>query len=136
MNTELKPTLVINSDPENIAILEVFLKEVIKQYDVAQEKYADILISLTEAVNNAIIHGNKKDKTKSVRIYHFLSNGNLRIKVCDQGKGFNPDSVQDPTCPECLNLPGGRGVFLMQQLCDEIRFFDQGTKVEMTFKLQ
>jgi serine/threonine-protein kinase RsbW len=135
MNTEAKPQLEIYSDPDNIGLLEVFLREVVKQYDVSEEKYADILISLTEAVNNAIVHGNKNDKNKTVRIYHFLTNGNLRIKVCDQGIGFNPEDVQDPTCHSCINLPGGRGVFLMQKLSDEIRFFDQGTKVEMTFKL-
>ncbi len=132
---EDQPNLVLQSDPNSIEILESFLNNLIEKYDVNKERYPDILISLTEAVNNAIIHGNKEDRSKLVRIYHCLEESNLCIKVCDQGAGFNPEIIQDPTCPTCREIPGGRGVFLMEQLADEIKFLDQGTKVELKFRI-
>lgn len=130
-----QPNLVLQSDPSSIDVLETFLNSLIEKYEVNRDRYPDILISLTEAVNNAIIHGNKEDKSKLVRIYYCLEESNLCIKVCDQGKGFNPALIQDPTCETCRELPGGRGVFLMEQLADEIRFLDKGTKVELKFRL-
>lgn len=100
------------------------------------EKYADILISLTEAVNNAIIHGNKSDESKNVEI-HVREKGNgVAFCVTDEGVGFNPGRVPDPTCADNIDCCGGRGVFIMKALADEIYFQEDGRKVEMYFEIK
>lgn len=104
-------------------------------FRLAPDKCGDILISLTEAVNNAIIHGNNQDESKFVEVRAESRNGHIAISVSDQGKGFDPASVPDPTTPERICECGGRGVYLMRQLSDCCRFTDNGRTVEMEFKV-
>lgn len=126
----------IPSNPNNILIVESYLRKLNLNTIINSEKFADILISLTEAVNNAIIHGNKADETKFVNI-HVLSQGNgIIFKVSDEGTGFNHCYVPDPTKPENVECCGGRGVYIMKALADKISFHDDGRTVEMFFKFQ
>ena len=94
-----------------------------------------MLISLTEAVTNAITHGNHYDENKVVQINLQKKSDTIAIRVSDQGCGFDPESVPDPTCDENICKCGGRGVFLMQRLCDQIHYKDNGRTVEMHFKI-
>ncbi len=96
------------------------------------EKY---LISTLEAVNNAIIHGNKSDIKKFVEIKFMLDRKCLKVTVTDEGKGFKPKEIPDPTKPENIESLDGRGVFLMSKLADEIKFNKKGNSVKMTFKI-
>ncbi|MEM1358557.1 MAG: ATP-binding protein [Bacteroidota bacterium] len=128
--------LTLSSDPSNINKVEKYVNQIADRYQLNQEKHANLLISLTEAVNNAIIHGNKQDRTKKVSIKLAQTRGGLAVRVSDQGRGFNYDELPDPTSPERLCECGGRGVFLMNQLCDKIRYINGGTTVEMQFKLK
>lgn len=124
------------SDPNNILKVEKFVDQIATQYHLNEEKHTSLLISLTEAVNNAIIHGNKQDRSKTVSInLAQTSSGSLAVQVSDQGRGFNYDELPDPTSPERICECGGRGVFLMNQLCDKIRYINGGSTVEMQFKL-
>jgi serine/threonine-protein kinase RsbW len=91
-------------------------------------------MAVTEAVNNAIQYGNRNDVTKQVLIIFNTSNGNLKVAVSDQGKGFDYDSLPDPTDPENLEKLEGRGIFLMKSLSDNLSFYQSGSKVEMSFK--
>jgi len=127
--------LTLASDPSNINKVEQYVNHIAAQYQLDQEKHANLLISLTEAVNNAIIHGNKQDRTKTVSIKLVQTQGGLAVRVSDQGHGFNYEQLPDPTCPERLCECGGRGVFLMNQLCDKIRYINGGSTVEMQFRL-
>lgn len=128
--------LTLSSDPSNINKVEKYVNQIADRYQLNQEKHANLLISLTEAVNNAIIHGNKQDRTKKVSIKLAQTRAGLAVRVSDQGRGFNYDELPDPTSPERLCECGGRGVFLMNQLCDKIRYINGGTTVEMQFKLK
>lgn len=128
--------LKLASDPRNISKVEGFVNQIATRYKLNQEKHANILISLTEAVNNAIIHGNKQDKTKTVSIKLAQTKTGLAVRVTDQGRGFCYDDLPDPTSPERLCECGGRGVFLMNQLCDKLRYIDGGCTVEMQFRLK
>jgi serine/threonine-protein kinase RsbW len=128
--------LTISSNPNNIKEVEIYLKQMELQYLFDAEKYADILISLTEAVNNAIIHGNKSDETKNVVISVCEDSKGVVIHVSDEGHGFNPNIVPDPTKPENIECCGGRGVYIMKRLCDKIAFADNGRTVEMYFHLK
>lgn len=128
-----KRVLKLPSCSKSICKLEKFIGVVAHQYKISNDKYPDILISLTEAVNNAIIHGNKEDKGKYVEIELNETSRGLTFVISDEGLGFNPNSVPDPTKPENIGSCGGRGVFLMKQLADQVKYMDNGRKVEIHF---
>ena len=121
------------SRPENIAIIERLIDEIRENNAFDEECYGDVLIAMTEAVNNAIVHGNKLHEDKMVVVEYELQECNLYFKITDQGAGFDFDNVPDPTSPENLEKPNGRGVFLMRSLADECAFEDDGRIVELTF---
>lgn len=127
--------LKLSSNPRNVSLVESFVEKVVQRYKLSPDKYGDILISLTEAVNNAIIHGNQADESKSVQIQCSKRSDAISFSVSDEGPGFDPHNIPDPTAPENLLKVGGRGVFLMKQLSDELRFSNNGTTVEMRFRL-
>ena len=127
--------LTLTSDPNNINKVEQLVHQLASRYHLNQEKHDNLLISLTEAVSNAIIHGNKQDRSKTVSIRCAQVTDGLAIRVTDQGGGFNYEALPDPTCPERICECGGRGVFLMTQLCDKMRFINGGSTVEMQFRL-
>jgi serine/threonine-protein kinase RsbW len=127
--------LKLSSNPRNVSLVESFVEKVVQRYKLSPDKYGDILISLTEAVNNAIIHGNQADESKSVQIQCSKRSNTISFSVSDEGPGFDPRNIPDPTAPENLLKVGGRGVFLMKQLSDELSFSNNGTTVEMRFRL-
>lgn len=134
---KIKRTIMLrlNSHPSNIAQVELFVEKLAHQFNLTPDLHGNILISLTEAVNNAIIHGNCSDENKTVEIQLRKLKDKLAIQVSDEGCGFDPGNVPDPTAKENLLRVGGRGVFLMQQLADHIRYFNNGSTVEMQFKI-
>ncbi len=127
--------ITLKSDPEKISEVEDFVKKIAEDLHVNEEIYPNILISVTEAVNNAIIHGNGRDLDKDVKISLSSSEKFLTILVSDEGTGFDPDNIPDPTLEENLEKLGGRGVFLIQQLSDIVIFHNEGRTVEMKFYL-
>lgn len=130
-------TIKFASKAENISIVEKFIDDLRSEINVGDDVYGNILISLTEAANNAIIHGNKCDEKKQVEIsYELDSRGkNLSFIIKDQGPGFEYNNLPDPTAPENLEKTSGRGVFLMMQLADMVVFSDKGATVEMQFRI-
>jgi len=126
-------SIEIPSLSENIRIIESFIDNAKDKYNLNDDIYGNIMISVTESVNNAIIHGNKKDKEKNVTISLSLTEGMIKFKIVDQGAGFDYDSLPDPTAPENIEKVGGRGIFLMKHLADEIDFEDDGRIVELSF---
>ena len=131
--------LKIGSIPENISLLEPFLQKVRQQFEITEEKFQDISLVLTEAVNNSIHHGNDCCPDKNVEIHTEKNNGFLVFTISDEGKGFDPSSIPDPTLPENVTEPNGRGVFLMRELSHQIKIHktekDCGCLVEVRFEL-
>ena len=127
--------LELYSIPQNVAHVEPMLNQVATEIELGEELYGDILISLTEAVSNAILHGNKADANKVVRIVMKRQTTQLSFWISDEGEGFDPKNIPDPTATENLLNVGGRGVFLMQQLCHDLNFHDNGRTVELKFQL-
>ena len=125
--------LSFESKPENIAIVERLIDEMCEQYSVIEEHYGDILIAMTEGVNNAIVHGNKLDINKSVSVEYEKRGKDLFFRISDEGAGFDYENLPDPTAPENLERPNGRGVFLMRNLADECLFEDNGRIIELVF---
>ena len=123
----------IPSIDENIRIIESFIDNAKEKFNLDDEIYGNIMIAVTESVNNAIKHGNKQNKTKNVSISLSLNNNILMFRVEDEGLGFDFSNLPDPTSPENLNKPSGRGIFLMKHLSDEVNFHNDGRVVELCF---
>ena len=126
-------SIEIPSLAENIRIIESFIDNAKDKFNLNDDIYGNIMISVTESVNNALINGNRKDKEKNVKISLSLNEGIIKFKIADQGAGFDYASLPDPTSPENIEKPGGRGIFLMKHLADEIDFEDDGRIVELSF---
>ena len=125
----------IPSLPENIRIVESFIDNVKEKYSLNDDVYGNVMIAVTESVTNAIAHGNKGEKSKAVSLTMHLDESSLKFTVLDQGEGFDFHDLPDPTSPENLDKPGGRGIFLMKNLCDEVNFTTKGNSVELIFYL-
>lgn len=127
--------LRLKSSSTCITEVEQYVRELFDQFGIDPELYPNILISLTEAVNNAVQHGNRNDITKIVCVRSEKNQEILHCEISDEGPGFDPASLPDPTNPDNVEKPGGRGVFLMRQLSDRIHFKDNGSTVELDFYL-
>lgn len=120
---------------ENIRIVESFIDNAKDKYQLEDDLYGNIMIAVVESVNNAIIHGNGLAKEKSVQLSMTLADSSVVFTIKDQGKGFNFNKLPDPTSPENLTKTGGRGIFLMKHLADEVSFKNEGQQVDLTFYL-
>jgi serine/threonine-protein kinase RsbW len=124
----------IESSMENLRIVENAIDEATALIGISQDNYGKVLVSAMEAVNNAIQHGNRSDPAKIVEIEISSMNDQLNITVTDEGPGFSPESVPDPTTPENIEALNGRGIYLMSHLADKIEYTEKGNSVKMTFK--
>ena len=106
-----------------------------RKLNIDETLYSNILISLTEAVNNAMVHGNRLDDKKQIVVSYRKQPHKIHLFISDEGNGFDPVAIPDPTCADRLEIEGGRGVFLMKQLTDEIHFLDQGRTVQLMWKI-
>ncbi len=135
MEESLK-NITFSSSLENIPLVEKYVDSLYEEFKFSQEIYGNILISILEAVNNAIIHGNKKDSNKEVTLTVKLKDSNcLVVEVSDEGNGFDFNNLPDPVAPENIEKPYGRGIFLIRHLADKCIFHDEGRTVEMNFNL-
>lgn len=123
------------SNPTCLCELEDFVQRVVENHRLSENLYPNMLISLTEAVTNAMIHGNRYDDHKNIVVRCHRKNGHIHLFISDEGGGFDPFQLPDPTCDEMLETEGGRGVFLMKQLTDEVHFLDQGRTVQLMWRV-
>ena len=125
----------IPSIKENVSVVESFIENVGEKIRIEETIYGNVLVSVTEAVNNAIVHGNKEDKNKKVRLALKQNKKSVRFIVEDEGMGFEHNTLPDPTNPKNLEKVKGRGIFLIKSLSDKTTFKQGGRVVEMLFKL-
>ena len=123
----------IPSIVENIRIIESFIDNARAKLKLDDDIYGNIMIAVTESVNNAIIHGNKNDRDKNVQISLIFRDSILKFIIEDEGEGFDYQNLPDPTSPENLDKTNGRGIFLMKHLSDEVTFLNDGRVVELSF---
>lgn len=126
-------SIQIPSIVENIRMIESFIDNAKERFHLDEDLYGNIMIAVTEAVNNAIRHGNAGNSAKNVFLSLTLNENLLKFIVKDEGPGFNHDELPDPTSPENLEKPGGRGIFLMKHLSDQVEFRENGKTVELSF---
>jgi serine/threonine-protein kinase RsbW len=124
----------IESTIENLRVVENAIDEATTLIGISQDNYGKVLVSAMEAVNNAILHGNRSNPSKMVDIEISSVNDQLNITVTDEGSGFRPETVPDPTTPENIEALNGRGIYLMSHLADKIEYSPKGNSVTMTFK--
>lgn len=137
---DLHPEIIrvtIPSDIKELKKIEHITNHIAKKLNMSEDQEDNLSIAVTEAVGNAIVHGNKKDRDKRVFVSFSLLEKKLRIKVKDEGKGFKPESVTNPLDPENIMKESGRGIFILKSLMDEVkyRFSESGTTLEFTMKL-
>lgn len=126
-------SIQVPSIVENIRMIESFIDNAKEKFHLDDDIYGNIMIAVTEAVNNAIKHGNSNNKSKNVLLSLFLEESMIKFIVKDEGEGFDYADLPDPTAPENLKKPGGRGIFLMKHLSDEVEFKENGRVVELSF---
>jgi len=127
--------LSISSKSENIVLVEKMVEDICDLFNIPEDHYGNILVALTEAVNNAIYHGNQADPEKLIDICFKSKKNEVSFIIKDEGKGFDFTSLPDPTNPENIEKPHGRGVFLMRNLADKVEFEESGSKVVLTFSV-
>lgn len=128
--------LVLESKLKSVDAVDSLITQVREEHFISEENCNDIWVVLNEAVSNAIKHGNRFDPNKKVRLsVEIKEERYLCFTVKDEGNGFNPDTVPDPTTPERIHEPNGRGIYLMKKLSKSVTFTNNGTCVEMCFDL-
>lgn len=95
----------------------------------------NLRVGLAEALANAMLYGNGRDPSKRVKMEVAFQESAIMARITDQGSGFNPVSIPDPTKPANLTKTEGRGIFLMRKLLDEVHFNDQGNSVTLVLRL-
>ena len=128
-------TLNISSASDNIRLVERLVEDVCEVFNVNEDCYGNILIAVTEAVNNAMYHGNKGNPDKNIKIGFESHEKDIQFSIADEGTGFDYDNLPDPTDPLNIDKQNGRGVFLMKNLADKVEFNKNGQEVLLTFNL-
>lgn len=132
--TLIEEKIILESNQESINKVTSYIDDIYNaNSEDLKDAYGNIIIALTEAVNNAINHGNKNDPDKKVKVCYKKTNKNVSFIVEDEGEGFDYENIPDPTAPENLEKINGRGIFLMTNLVDEIEFHENGKKIELIF---
>lgn len=124
--------LTLNSTYEESERVPDFVEELQGKSDLNDEETSTLMLLLSEAVTNAIKHGNQEDATKQVTVEINITDGSIISTVKDEGKGFAPDSVKNPLKEKNLLDSTGRGIFLINELSDSSEYLDEGTKVKFT----
>jgi serine/threonine-protein kinase RsbW len=128
----------IESDPNNLITIEEFVNYFAKDLGIDEDKLTGLMLAVTEATTNAIMHANKCDLNKKVKIDVNIEKGHMVVKVKDEGEGFNPDEIPDPTSPENLLKDSGRGLYLMRVYMDELKYnvTPTGTETILVMKIK
>ena len=128
-------SIELRSDADSLSVVEHMIDDVRVKYNISEDVFGNMLVAITEAVTNAIYHGNKSDPNKKVSVSCSHSPHSIVFTITDEGKGFDYYNLPDPTAPENLEKECGRGIFLMKHLTDQLIFSDNGRVVELNFKL-
>ncbi len=123
----------------DLSAIENTVELVVKRCDFceshAQRHDFNFRVCLSEALANAMLYGNRGDGHKRVRLEVTLGVDEVRAQITDQGDGFDPNSIPDPTQPENITRSCGRGLFLMRKLMDEVHYNDRGNSVTLVLRL-
>lgn len=131
----MERALVISSKLKNINMVRDMLQEVYREYCLNMNSFNRVFLGISEAVNNAIVHGNESNPDKKVCIKINLLGSQFTIEVVDEGEGYSYHVLSDPTSTENLRNEHGRGVYIIRQLARELMIEDEGRKVIIQFTI-
>ncbi len=131
----MKKELSIPSNFSYLKDVDLFIEDLLAHCDVSRSLSGHINLSICESVNNAIAHGNKKDSNKWVKISAEVIDKTLIVEVEDEGSGFNFTRLPDPTASENIKNEGGRGLYIISNLVDQVSFKKNGSIIQLKFKL-
>lgn len=126
-------THLLPSNIDSLTIVEQIVEDIKNIHGIPEELYGNILVSITEAVNNAIKHGNKMNESLQVEFSYEYTEKEIHFIIKDKGEGFDRNSIPDPTHPDNIEKPDGRGIFIMESLADEVEFQENGRLVSIKF---
>ncbi|CCZ81071.1 hypothetical protein CE91St19_28860 [Odoribacter laneus] len=130
-----KAVLSISSEVGNIIKVENFIESFSETFSLPPDLFGKISLSIIEAVNNAILSGNKLDASKQVCLEAWEENNKFHVSIEDEGQGFDYNHIPDPTLPDNILKDAGRGLYIMKTLSDELIFEKNGAKVTLIFDL-
>ena len=127
-------TIKVPSDPEFLPDVDLFLEGTLRGFGADESIVADIAISVSELVNNAIVHGNQSADDKVVTVSIRRGKDSVTVSIIDEGSGFDPSNVPDPLADENLLEEVGRGLFIVKSLMDKVDITpsEKGTTVAVT----
>lgn len=128
---------IFKSNPELLPEIEKYILDSLRDLKISESKLNNIELAVAEAAANSILHGNKNDISKNVFIKIIVNSKILSISFKDEGEGFDPNDVPDPTIPENILKGSGRGIHIMKTLVDDIKyvFSDDGTEIILKFNI-
>src|SRR5256714_10419373 len=121
----------IASDPSEVQRIQDHIEGQLRSQLFEDRDIFCIKLALEEALVNAIKHGNQMDRSKKVHVAYHVRPDRFEIQITDEGPGFDPDDIPDPTAPENLERPCGRGLLLMRHYMTEVAYHDRGRAVRM-----
>lgn len=133
MNTNIFDKIIVSSDLSNLSVVESLVDEVTAKCNIIEDVYGNMLVSITEAFTNAVIHGNKQSESKVVTLEINDDKDKVVYIIQDQGLGFDFNNLPDPTLPENIEKETGRGIFLIKNLADSVDFLDNGRTIKISF---
>ena len=135
-NSSKEIQVTIRSQLSELVKMEHLSRKVARTMRLNDDQKDNLSIAVTEAVGNAIVHGNKNNPHKQVDIHFKITDDQVTVSVSDQGKGFDPDRIADPLNPENVMKESGRGIFILKMLMDDVtfQFSSKGTILTFTLK--
>ncbi|MFZ0478390.1 MAG: ATP-binding protein [Terriglobales bacterium] len=132
---ELKLSVSLSADQKAVDQVVRSVMEVVRDTKCSPGREDDVELALAEALANAVVHGAKNDPSKTVECDVACNEqGSLLIVVRDPGPGFDPDKIANPCAGDNIYSDHGRGIFLINQLMDEVQFHRNGTEIRMIKK--
>lgn len=131
----MEQSIKLASTIESLSIVENLVEDISAKKIIDEDMLGNVMVCVTEAVTNAIEHGNKNEINKNVYVNYKTIDNKLIFRVKDEGNGFDFENIPDPTLPENIEKENGRGVFLIKNLADEVEFDKNGTEIIFKFNL-
>ena len=127
-------TILQHGDTAGLKAFEAAFFDAVKKSKYDEGQIFAVRLAMEEAIANGFRHGNEGDPRKTVKITHAISPSDLQVSIEDEGSGFDPEAVPDPTEDENLEIPSGRGLMLMRAYMTEVNVIPPGNRIEMRFR--
>lgn len=126
--------LIIKSETSELIKVEYFLEDIFKRNNLSKKYFNRLYLCVSEAIINAIKHGNRNDLNKNVIIKISCLTHEMEVLIEDEGEGFNRSTLQNPTTTENIRKESGRGIFIIENLTDKIEFNEKGNCIQFKIK--